>query len=220
MHSARQPNVARLSTSRLVAYSVATLFPVLALGGFGLYSIRQDRASVERAAREEATRAVSQLIPRVRAQLGQWFTQNLDQAEQLRRDLLQGSRPAGKPTPSVVLAGEPPVESSAQILPWGISPPIRLSLAGELLDPRPYALVPEPPSWVGELTAPQLQALAAAERLSGDVRSFTAWSHFLELCPSAAKPQAELELLRCPSYPLGSPREKALQDLIDRKSVV
>ena len=84
MHSARQPAGARLSTSRLVAYSVATLFPVLALGGFGLYSIRQDRASVERAAREEATRAVSQLIPRVRAQLGQWFTQNLDQAEQLR----------------------------------------------------------------------------------------------------------------------------------------
>lgn len=223
----RQSRLARLSLPRLMAYSMATLLPVLALGGFGLYSIRQDRESVDRSAREEAARTLGQLETRIQMRLSQSFQGAIELDQRARHRLLRGlslgyardGDSTNTAVDDIFPTGKHVRGSRTDPPPWRLASPIRVSHAGELIEPRPALEIPDPPEWVRTLTPSQAAVFASAETLGSDgavpeARRVAAWTEFLEVCPPAAVAQTELEIIRSQRNDDSAQHRESLESLI------
>lgn len=175
--------IARLSSWRLMGYSVVTLIPVLLLGGFGLYSIRQDRAEVLRAARMEATRTLESLTPLIQAGLS--------------GGLLDPSSTLGMTNPPLTLL----IASNGDLLEPRDYPSV----------PVPAQWVAElTPSQAEHLR--YAESVVDGHR-EGSSQRQVAWKVFLADSPAASRAYAQLEMLRGTPDDPSSTRSDALRQL-------
>lgn len=175
--------IARLSPWRLIGYSVVTLVPVLLLGGFGLHSIRQDRAEVLRAAREEATRTLESLSPAIQAELGMRL---------LDRNSALG--PSNRPLSFLVA-------SNGELLEPRAYPSVPV--------PAPWVAELTP----GQAARFRQAESVAADHRAGSPQKQAAWKDFLADCPEASREYVQLEMLRGTADDSSSARSEALRQL-------
>ena len=180
--TARRPRSASLVWPILL-----TVPPVILLSVAALYSLRQDRATIDREARERAAVLSADLARRWGARAGTELAALVDSS-------CSGAVPESPGTPT--LAGAEPASARSRASGAGAAPLCGLVIDGRIRVPLDYPSVPSPPEWLRELTPEQARLWRVAASSQTDLATVRRAAATLRGGPPAARVNAEWAVVR------------------------